>query len=488
MRLKSLKNEGDTMGFWGNIFARPRDEPRSIATGRVSSAGNTKTTLSPYRSRSAKLLDELRRIPDEANAIEFITKKTPDASMALWNFIRLANQGHQMKFYGINTRNKGAALTDVENQWREFAARINSISNSGLDGLIDIFHKNAILYGLQMCEVEVNLDLTDIVEVHPIDPRSVTWELEERDGKKVWIPYQYGFVSNKIDLSKGNIFAVPFDPDGNDPRGNLIMSPALQAIDSQLQVFNDVHAVLHHQGYARDFYQINLERMMTYCPQHIKNKPQELQSWLKEQYNNVVDTLKNIHPDSDIVTFDDITRIQGQGNNVSRSVDFRAINELTDIQTLNGLKQLSTFANRHAGRTETYSSVEYLIMVQGIKSLQRGSKRLIEEIARLWLRVKGIQAIPVFTHNVIDYVSELQRMDIELKNAELYAKAQACGWISPDRAAQEVMGEEKAYTQVPPAQIRVSFGNITEAGNDGNDKCTGEGLQLETSKINIDSL
>jgi hypothetical protein len=473
------------MAFWNRIFARSRDEPRNIPTGRVSAAGNIRTILSPYRSRSAKLLDELRRISDEANAIEFIVKKTPDASMALWNFIRLANQGHQMKFYGINTRSKGVVLTDVEEQWREFAARINSISNSGLDGLIDIFHKNGILYGLQMCEVEVNADRTDIVEVHPIDPRTVTWELEERDGKKVWIPYQYGFDSGKIDLSKGNIFAVPTDPDGNDPRGNLIMAPALQAIDSQLQVFNDVHAVLHHQGYVRDFYQINLERMMKYCPAHVKNDAAKLQAWLKEQYDNIVNTLKNIHPDSDIVTFDDVNRNQGQGSNVSRSVDFRAINELTDIQTLNGLKQLGIFENRSSGRTETWSSVEMKIFVQGILSLQRGSKRLIEEIARLWLRVKGIQAIPVFTHNVVDWQSELDKINVALLKEKFYAIAVIMNWIDNNKAAQEVMGVENAVGTPPLDTVRVSFSNDSSEVINNKIKML-EGKQKEIDKKVID--
>jgi hypothetical protein len=364
-----------------------------------------------------------------------------------------------MKFY--DTRNNGTAITNLEDEWREFAARINSISNAGLDGLIDIFHSNGVRYGIQMCEAEVSAKLNDIVEVHPIDPRTITWELEMRNGKEVWVPYQFN-GTDKVDLSKGNIFAVPLDPDGNDPRGTLIMAPALQAIDSQLQVFNDVHAVLHHQGYSRDFYSIDLERALQMCPQHIKNDAKKLTEWLNNHQDDVTRSLESMNPDADIVTFNDVTRNQGEGGNATRSVDFRAINELTDIQTLNGLKQLGTFANRHAGKTETYSSVEYLIMTQGIKSLQRGSKRLIEEIARLWLRVKGIQAIPVFTHNTIDYVSELQRMDIKLKDVELYAKAQACGWISPDKAAQEVMHEKKAYVQVPPEQIRVSFGRTID--------------------------
>jgi len=450
------------VGILSRLFrANSRDAP--IHGGRVSSVDKFIKILSPYRSRTAELLEELRRIPDEANAIEFISKKVPDASMALWNFIRLANQGHTMKFYGINTRNKGVELTNIGEQWREFAARINSVSNSGLDGLIDIFHKNGILYGLQMCEIEVSPDLTEVVEVHPIDPRTVTWELENRGGRFVWVPYQYG-MGEKIDLSKGNIVAVPTDPDGNDPRGTLIMAPALQAIDYQLQVFSDVHAVLHHQGYARDFYQINLERMLQYCPPNIKSSPEKLQKWLKEQYDNVVETLKSIHPDSDIVAFDDITRIQGQGN-VSRSVDFRAINELTDTQTMNGLKQLSTFVNRYSGNTFTYSTVEMKIFVQGILSLQRGSKRLVEEIARLWLRVKGIQAVPVFTHNPVDWQSEIDKWTVAIMKEQYYGNAQGLGWISPDEAASAVFGKEKAYTEIPTEQIPVTF-DRTETGGD----------------------
>ncbi|HUV84313.1 MAG TPA: hypothetical protein VMV86_01310, partial [Methanosarcinales archaeon] len=271
-------------------------------------------------------------------------------------------------------------------------------------------------------------------------------------------------------------FAVPLDPDGNDPRGTLIMAPALQAIDSQLQVFNDVHAVLHHQGYQRDFYSINLERLMTYCPAHIKSDSVKLQAWMKEQYNNVRDTLKAIHPDSDIVSFDDVTRNQGQGGNTTRSVDFRAINELTDIQTLNGLKQLGTFANRHAGRTETFSTVEMKIFVQGILSLQRGSKRLMEEIARIWLRVKGIQATPVFTHNVVDWESELDKENVASLKQKRYAIAVLMGWIDNDEAAREVMKAKKAVGNPMPDSIKVSFSSGGD-GNAGNDKHQGSELR-----------
>lgn len=438
------------MGLFKKIKPRTREEP--VSTGRVSSVDNMPTYLSPYRSRSTDLQKELRSIPDEANAIEFITKKTPDASMSLWNFLRLSNQGHQMKFYSLD--NKEVSISEIEEEWREFAKRINGISNSGLDGLIDIFHKNGITFGNQMCEVEVSKDRKEIVDVYPIDPRTVHWEWEERNGKKVVVPYQYS-GTKKNDLSKGNFFYVPLDPDSNDPKGTLIFAPALQAVDSQLQTFNDVHAVLHHQGYARDFYSINLERALQRCPPATRNDPKKFAEWLVDNQMQIQSQLQNMNPDSDIVAYDDVSRDRGQGG-TTRSVDFRAINELTDVQMNNGLKQLSTFTNRHNGKTETYSSVEMKIFVQGIMSLQRGSKRLVESIATLWLRIKGIQAIPVFTHNVVDWQSELDKEEVATSKLNRYAVAQLMRWIDGDTAAQEVMGAKKSVGE-PSENIKVSF-------------------------------
>src|SRR5690606_31991415 len=185
-------------------------------------------------------------------------------------------------------------------------------------------------------------------------------------------------------------------------------------------------------------------RMMSYCPSHIKNNPQELNKWLKEQYHNVVNTLQSIKPDSDIVHFDDVKRNPGTNGANARSLDVRAISELVDTQTLSGLKQMAIFMNRNQGVTESWGTVQFRIFCSGIASCQRGSKRLIEEIARLWLRVKGIQAVPVFKHDTIDWNSEEQRMTVNLLKQKYYAIAQLMGWIDEDMAAQEVMKVEKA--------------------------------------------
>lgn len=455
------------MGFWSNLFARSRAEPRGIPIGRQTQIGNGYTnTLSPYSSRTKDVLESLRLIPDEAGAIEFLKRVNPDVSMAVWNFVRLANQGSEMQFY---TPGKARSrMSYLENEWREFAARINEISNSGLDGLIDQLHYSSFLLGAMGVEVEVTEDRTDIYDVYPVKPQTIKWELLEISGRKTWVPYQWQ-MGKKVYLDKqhANFFWVPADPDIGDPRGTLQLTPVLQAIDFQMQILQDLQAVLHHQGWPRDDYEIDLERMMTYCPPHIKNDPQALNKWLKEQYNNVCDTLKSIKPDSDIVHFDDVKRNQGTNSANGRSLDVRAISELVDTQTLSGLKQMAIFMNRNQGVTESWGTVQFRIFCSGIASCQRGSKRLIEEIARLWLRVKGYQAIPVFKHNTIDWNSEEQRMNVKLLEQKFYAIAVLMGWISNDKAAQEVMKTENAVGE-PSENMRVTFSSGGEGNVDSN--------------------
>lgn len=456
------------------VFAKSRDKPK-IPTGRQSLAGANKfKILSPYRSRTTDVLSVLRRITEEAEAIEFLRDKNSDVSMAVWNFVRLANQGHEMHFYDMKDTDKKERLLSIESQWREFASRINEISNAGLDGLIDILHQLAFMRGAQAVEVEVNKTRTDILDVHPIIPQTVEWEFESRGGRKLWIPYQQQ-LGEKISLEKGkaNFFWVPTDPSADDPRGTLILTPVIQAVDFQMQILQDLQQVLHHQGWPRNDIKILLERVMNAMPPQIKSSsPEKQEEWLEKQWNNVVNMLNNLEPDSDYIHYDDIEINMNQGANTGRSLDVRAISELVDTQTLSGAKQMAIFMNRNQGVTESWGTVQFRIFVSGITSVQRGSKRLIEEIARLWLRVKGIQAVPHFTHNTIDWNSEEQRMTVKLMKQQFWAIAQLMNWVDKDKAAQEVVDAEKAVGE-PSENIRVSLsygGGEKQNGRDGREE------------------
>lgn len=447
------------MGVIKNLFAKSRDKPNNdmsnIPAGRVTSISNSYSTiLSPYKARTGDVLKTLRSIPEETAAVEYLKRVNPDVSMAVWNFVRLANQGHEMHFYSIDGKTR---RTDLENKWRDFAARINEISNSGLDGLVDQLHYSSFLLGAMGIEVEVTPNRKDIYDVYPVKPQTIEWELKEIKGRKTWVPYQYsGIKKVYLDKEHANFFWVPADPDIGDPRGTLNLSPVLQAIDFQMQIFQDLQAVLHHQGYPKNDVSIDVEKLMQICPPNIKNDSKKLTEWLNNTINNVRNNLESMNPDSDYVHTNDTEINMNQGANASRSLDVRAINELVDTQTLSGLKQMAIFMNRNTGITESWGTVQFRIYCSGIQSCQRGSKRIVEEIARLWLRVNGEQASPHFKHNTIDWNSEEQRMTVDLMKQEFYAVAQLMGWVNGDLAAQEVMGVEKSVGQ-PIESIRASF-------------------------------
>ncbi len=473
------------MALWDRFRKRTRAEPETpIPPGRISSTGSRygRKSFSPLRPRVVDTLETLRHIYEQSAALKFLKKVNPDVSMGIWNFVRLANQGHEMAFYAPGTENRMPA---VESEWRGVAARINQISNAGMDGLVDVLHQSAYLLGAQGLEVEVNADRTDIVDVHPIIPQTIEWELEDRKGRQVWIPYQYQ-LGGKVSLEPGkaNFFWVPTDPDIDDPRGNLILAPVLQSIDFQMQIMQDLQAVLHRQGWPRNDIKILMERMMASMPAEAKNSVKKQREWLTGRYNEIVDMLGKLDPDSDYIHFDDIEIGLTQGFSGNRSVDVRAIMEMVDTQTLSGAKQLSIFMNRNTGVTESWGTVQFRIFCSGIASIQRGSKRIIEEIARLWLRVRGIQAVPVFTHNKIDWNSEEQRMTVRLMEEEFHAIAQLMGWQTGDEAASAILGKEKAAGE-PSESARVSF------SRGGDQSATDEhgkgGLQQESPKKGVRS-
>ena len=133
---------------------------------------------------------------------------------------------------------------------------------------------------------------------------------------------------------------------------------------------------------------IDREAVAKHMPADHKVNSKKQIEWYNYIFSQIEESFRNLKPDADYMHFDDVQVNMTQGANANRSLDVRAVTETVDVQMLNALKQLGTLVNRHTGKTETYSTVEFSITIRGIKSIQQGSKRLIEEVARLWLRVK----------------------------------------------------------------------------------------------------
>jgi len=406
-----------------------------ITKGRISLPNASVKRITGNKQRERNLLQSLQNTTDVYKAIELIVKQHPDAKMAVTSILRLSNNGNTTEFYDKN----GKRNNEVESEWHSFCQRVHAISNDGLDGLVNQLHKSALLFGGMGGEIVVKSDLSDIEDVYPILPQSIEWNLEKRDGIDKWVAYQTQ-GSAKVDLSKGNFVWIAFDPDIDQPQGTLMLESALQAIVYQLQFLADTSAVLRRVGYPRMDWEIDREAVLKSLPANVRNDPQKLKDAMRERFEWIKSLMRELEPTDDFVHFDDMKQSgKGASGDGSRTIDIRAYNEIVDPQVINGLGCMSLLLNRTTGSTETWGTVQLQIMVKTIENLQRGSKRFIENIQRIWLQVKGYDLTPKFSHNPVDYQNELAKLDVHIKKLEVNRRAEEYEWIDKQSAARNAM-------------------------------------------------
>ena len=423
-----------------SLFSK-KPKAKSIHIGRASEVSTSRMEYSPFRTKGTKLLNRLRSTYDVYDAIDLLVKEHPDTSMGYTVLQSLVNQGGHIEF----TSCSAASSARILREWNEFAERVNAVNSNGLEGLLMQLHGYDFRSGGMCCEVVVNSDCTDIEDVYPIDPRFLKWKLETRDGKQLWTPYQC--VNGKqIDLSQSNLIWIPYNPDGT-PCGSLLFAPAVAAADMQLEFLNSSQIVLYRVGTPRYDISLDRESLIKSAPPDVVANPVKANEYIAKVYDSVRASFANLSAENDIVHTDD-TKISTIGGDSSAYFQgIAAYAEVIDVQMMNAVKTLGTLMNRRSSGSYALSTVEFKVIVDMIEPRQRAEKRLVESIARIWLRVHGYNSDVTYTPNPIEWQSMLDKIDYNLKNEEFYRRADEYGYISPDEAAYKVTGAEKAFEE-----------------------------------------
>lgn len=422
------------------LFSK-KDKSKPIYVGRASEVSTSRTEYSPFRTKGTKLLSRLRGTYDIYDAIDLLVKEHPDTSMGYAVLQSLVNQGGHIEFTSCSL----ASSARILREWNEFAERVNAVNSNGLDGLLVQLHGYDFRSGGMCCEVVVNDDCTDIEDVYPIDPRYLKWKLEERNRKQVWIPYQC--VNGKqIDLSGANLIWIPYNPDGT-PCGSLLFAPAVSAADMQLEFLNSSQVVLYRVGTPRYDITLDRESLLKSAPPDVAANPAKANEYIQKTYDSVKASFASLSAENDIVHTDDtnISTIGGDSSAYFQGISAYA--DVIDVQMMNAVKTLGTLMNRRSSGSYALSTVEFKVIVDMIEPRQRAEKRLVESIARIWLRVHGYNSSVTYTPNPIEWQSMLDKVEFNLKNEEFYRRADEYGYISPDEAAQKVTGAEKAFAK-----------------------------------------
>lgn len=409
--------------------------------GKVSYAGyKIGDEQTQEYSQTTALLTDLRNKTSIGEQIETIAARDPDVSQSVWAFQRLCMQGVNIEIKDL----KGNRLPDAELLFEQQCKHWNKLGEDGLDGIIDSLHKVGLLYNIMMVEVVVdNKGGNTFSGIYIIDPRTLEWKLEQRDGVEQWIPYQ-DQEGNKVDLTKGNIFWVIANPDITKPNGPYLLESAVPAVDYKLQTIKDSSAVLRRQGYPYNVFSISKEKVVNSLPVSQRNDKDKVKEAIQNAVNLAASVAVNREPTQDIVVTDDITVERNSNSSAGSSIDTRAWFDTIDVQMLNGCKTLGFLMNRASGQTESWGTVQMKIITDMVKSFQNKSKRLVEDIGAIWLQLNGIQGTIKLTHKPLEYQSEIQKWDAQNKKDLHFKTAEEQGWINTDEAAQGAVGNSKA--------------------------------------------
>ena len=411
--------------------------------GKISYAGYKAGDTETQEYQASALLTELRSKSNVGEQIEVIVAKDPDVSQSVWAFQRLCMQGVNIEIRDMN----GTRIPEAEDLFNYQCRFWNPLSQDGLDGIIDSLHKVGLLYNIMMVEVVVDRKNQNTFSgIYIIDPRTIEWKLETRDGIDQWIPYQ-DQEGDKVDLTKGNIFWVVVNPDITTPRGPYLLESAVPAVDYKLQTIKDSSAVLRRQGYPYNIFSINKERVIASLPVNQRNDQKVVKQAIKDAVDLAASVAVGREPTQDIVVTDDIEVERSSNSSAGSSIDTRAWFDTIDVQMLNGCKTLGFLMNRASGQTESWGTVQMKIITDMVKSFQNKSKRLIEDIGAVWLQLNGYQGTLKLTHNPLEYQSEQQKWEAQNKKDEHYKTAENQGWINVDEAAQGALGVDKATGQ-----------------------------------------
>lgn len=436
--------------FFGK-FAKNKDSKKNsievieVKTGnKVSYAGyNIGDSEAQEYSQTTSLLADLRSKTSIGEQIETIVARDPDVSQSVWAFQRLCMQGVNIEITDL----QGNRIPEAENLFNVQCRHWNKLGEDGLDGIIDSLHKVGLLYNVMMVEVVVdNKGGNTFSGIYIIDPRTLEWQLEKRDGVEQWIPYQ-DQQGNKVDLTKGNVFWVIANPDITKPNGAYLLESAVPAVDYKLQTIRDSSAVLRRQGYPYNVFSINKERVVNSLPASQRNDKNAVNEAIQRAVELASSVAVGREPTQDIVVTDDIEVNRNSNSSAGSSIDTRAWFDTIDVQMLNGCKTLGFLMNRASGQTESWGTVQMKIITDMVKSFQQKSKRLIEDIGAIWLQLNGYQGTLKLTHKPLEYQSEIQKWDAQNKKDEHFKTAEDQGWINIDEAAQGATGNSKATGQ-----------------------------------------
>lgn len=408
--------------------------------------------------------------------IETITTYNPDASLAVWNFLRMVNPGYtlEVKFVpGGETDEEGQEM--LRRRTDDNFGVYGSDYGGGLSSLVDVQTFTLITQGSVAGEIEVSQDLNDVLDWSPVDPRYIDFKKGE-DG-------HFNPIANVggqfIPLPDEMFRFIPLDSNINNPFGRGPLLPVLETVFFQTEVLRDLKAVAHTQGHPRLHIALLEEIVERHVPQHLTmpGNEENLQTWMNAFLSDVADQYTQLQPDDAFITYD-MVKVEGFSAGKG-SFDVEKLVNVVEDQVIASVKQLPAMLGRMDGSGLAHGTVQWQIFALGINSLRKKLEAIVSWWGTQTLRVWGRPSVAVLTFPHIRMQDRVKEAQAEQLETDTRIKWWAMGWASTDELAEHLTG----HKAVEPFPLILPNGGEVAAVGEMEEGAAGEESAAESRQV-----
>lgn len=437
----------------GLVSGRPVDD-----VNRTSRLGWSYSSIIPRQNtrsftpkQGANTLETIRLVID----------RDPDASKAVMNFLLLMGKGYKTKAE-IERANGTVAEDKAGTSYlHALDRRVGGEYGGGMNAVVNVNNLSLIWQGAIAMWAEMSADLSEIIDVHPVDPSLITFQREKDTGRLMRGVFdEHG---NFAELNQRQFLYVPFHPMVGNPYGRSPLLAALTALFFKIELLEDLRAVVHNQGHPRLDVTVALEMISKAVPAHLRQvgREAELGQFVQGEIEKVAQAYRRMKPDDSMVHGDNIA-IDYKGPN--GSLDFKSLSEILDNQIVAGLKQLPVLLGRNEGATTTHATVQWEIFALQIEALQYIHKRALEWFHTLALAVKGFTSVAhdsFVSPETKDRKAEAEARQVEIANEIALADR---GWQTEDEGANNIVGHGAVAPPKPAVAPVAAAAAVTTKG------------------------
>lgn len=408
-----------------------QERPQSMSGALVDRALSVMVGGEGRDGLDSKLLDvdAIGRLPLR-KIIDIAVNTSPEIDRALWDFLRMAVPGYEIKVFTPGTREEDERATEYIRNFREYLkwkyGDESVIYRRMLAG--------AWMRGAMVVEVVMDDLGREAIDIATPDPGLFSFKLIDGD----WhIGQQQG--SDWIPMDRPTFRHVQIDPRPGRPEGRAPVGSALFPALFLLGLMQDLRRVIANQGYPRLDVSVDAERLAKLFKESISSA-YDFDAELGSMIGIIRDNLADVGPGDAFV----------HGSFVEMNAPIGAIGtELAAIESIiAGLERMIvrgaktdilSFAITD-GAGESQSNRQWEMKVQSVKALQHPAEILLETAYEMIAQAAGFLVEVEFRFAEIRATEELRDQQTQQIRQTNVLEMLDRGFLTPNEASLEMLG------------------------------------------------